>query len=214
VREATKHKRITRCSSPTDDRPPIEFWCSTAAAANSKKSPGEAGGKVAPNQNLLTLVLLSALAAMLATLVALARILLLLAGLVLAAALLLSAVPALLILLAGLLLATLAGLIVLAHVSCSCGPIPQSDNDLGPVFVSCSELKPGICLIFCRAGSAPLFKPPRSARSIGKALGEKRSFNKSVCHAPYRRAAMRVAATHTAGLTRPGHTAKPLSVPV
>jgi hypothetical protein len=96
----------------TADRVPVPHGCH---GQFKKNPPGEAGGKVDPNQNLLTLVLLSALAAVLATLVALARILLLLAGLVLATALLLSAVPALLILLAGLLLATLAGLIVLAH---------------------------------------------------------------------------------------------------
>jgi hypothetical protein len=113
-------KRAALCSlslsPPTDGRPPIEVWVPRGCRRPvQKKSPGEAGGKVDPNQNLLTLVLLSALAAVLATLVALARILLLLAGLVLAAALLLSALAALLILLAGLLLATLAGLIVLAH---------------------------------------------------------------------------------------------------
>jgi hypothetical protein len=102
-------------SSPTDDRSPIEVPVPQGCHGRFKKNPpGEAGGKVDPNQNLLTLVLLSALAAVLATLVALARILLLLAGL-LAAALLLSAVTALLILLAGFLLAALAGLIVLAH---------------------------------------------------------------------------------------------------
>jgi hypothetical protein len=112
-----KSERVALCSlslsPPTNGRPPIKFWCRAAATANSKKIPRGSRGKSRSDQNLLALVL-SALAAVLATLVALARILLLLAGL-LAAALLLSAVTALLILLAGLLLATLAGLIVLAH---------------------------------------------------------------------------------------------------
>jgi hypothetical protein len=173
-----------------------------------KKNPPGKPGEKSIRPNLLALVLLSALAAVLAALVTLARILLLLAGLVLAAALLLSAVTALLILLAGLLLATLAGLIVLAHglLLLRANPAIRQRSSGGICFLFGVETGHLSNISSCRIG--PLFKPLRSARPTEKAQGEKRSFDKVAlsCTVPTRRDARCCNAhgrVHTAGPKRP-----------
>jgi hypothetical protein len=153
------------------------------------------------------------LAAVLAALVTFSRILLLLAGLVLAAALLLSAVTALLILLAGLLLATLARLIVLAHglLLLRANPAIRQRSSGGICFLFGVEIGHLSNISSCRIG--PLFKPPRSAGPTEKAQREKRSFDKVAlsCTVPTRRDA-RCRNAH--GRAQTAGTNGPLSVPV